>query len=63
MDTIAFIGGGNMASAVIGGLVAGGHDRAEIVVVEPFEAQRDMLRSRGDCWIPDRAGACAGARR
>ncbi len=41
---IAFIGGGNMASAVIGGLVAGGHSGASIFVVEPFEAQRERLR-------------------
>ena len=42
---IAFIGGGNMASAVIGGLVASGRSAASIVVVEPFEAQRERLRS------------------
>ena len=40
---LAFIGGGNMASAVIGGLVAGGHDAAGIIVVEPVEAQRARL--------------------
>jgi pyrroline-5-carboxylate reductase len=40
---IAFIGGGNMASALIGGLLRSGRDAAEIAVVEPFEAQRDKL--------------------
>ena len=40
---IAFIGGGNMASAVIGGLVKAGRPPASIVVVEPFEAQREKL--------------------
>ena len=41
---IAFIGGGNMASALIGGLVKAGRSAASIVVVEPFEPQRDKLR-------------------
>ncbi len=40
---VAFVGGGNMASALIGGLVAAGRARTDIVVVEPFEAQRDKL--------------------
>ncbi|MDP3222238.1 MAG: pyrroline-5-carboxylate reductase [Rubrivivax sp.] len=40
---IAFIGGGNMASALIGGLVRSGHAPADVVVVEPFEAQRARL--------------------
>ena len=34
-----------MASAVIGGLVASGRSAASILVVEPFEAQRERLRS------------------
>ena len=42
-QTTAFIGGGNMASALIGGLVRSGHAAADIVVVEPFEAQRLKL--------------------
>jgi len=40
---IAFIGGGNMANALIGGLVQAGQAPADIVVVEPFEAQRTKL--------------------
>ena len=40
---IAFIGGGNMASALIGGLVRAGRPAATILVVEPFEAQREKL--------------------
>ena len=42
-QTIAFIGGGNMASALIGGLVRSGTAPERIVVIEPFEAQRAKL--------------------
>ena len=42
-NTIAFIGGGNMASALIGGLVRSGRAPSSILVVEPHEAQRDKL--------------------
>ena len=41
--TVAFIGGGNMASALIGGLLRSGRTASQIVVVEPFQAQRDKL--------------------
>ncbi len=43
---IAFIGGGNMASALIGGLVAKGRSAADIGVVEPAAAQRHALAAR-----------------
>jgi pyrroline-5-carboxylate reductase len=42
---IAFIGGGNMASALIGGLLRAGQTPAAVLVVEPFEAQRERLQS------------------
>jgi pyrroline-5-carboxylate reductase len=40
---MAFVGGGNMASALIGGLRRAGHAAESIVVIEPLEAQRDQL--------------------
>lgn len=43
---ICFIGGGNMASALIGGLLAKGHDRGSIAVVEPQAEARDRLQAR-----------------
>ena len=46
MQTIAFIGGGNMASAIVGGLIAGGRSADSIVVVDPGEAQRRSLAER-----------------
>ena len=43
-STLAFIGGGNMASAIIGGLVKAGQAARDILVVEPFSEQRERLR-------------------
>ena len=40
---ITFIGGGNMASAIIGGLVRQGHPAARLQVVEPWDEQRARL--------------------
>ena len=43
MSTTAFVGGGNMASAIIGGRCRGGREPATIVVVDPEPAQRERL--------------------
>jgi pyrroline-5-carboxylate reductase len=43
MNTVAFIGGGNMATAIVGGLLRAGTSAASIVVVEPWAEQRDRL--------------------
>jgi pyrroline-5-carboxylate reductase len=40
---LAFIGGGNMAGAIIGGLVAKGVDRQHISVAEPWEVNREKI--------------------
>ena len=44
-DNIAFIGGGNMARSLIGGLVAKGRDPATIRVAEPVPPLRDALHA------------------
>lgn len=40
---IVFVGGGNMASAIVGGLVKAGRPPASILVIDPGEAQRERL--------------------
>ncbi len=46
MSSVAFIGGGNMASALVGGLVARGARAEAIRVVEPQPSQRAKLAAR-----------------
>jgi pyrroline-5-carboxylate reductase len=43
--TIAFIGAGNMAAALIGGLVADGTDPHSIIASDPDDAKREALAS------------------
>jgi pyrroline-5-carboxylate reductase len=51
--TIAFVGGGNMASAIIGGLIEHGQPRERLIVVEPFAPSREALQaSHGLAALP-----------
>ena len=61
---LTFIGGGNMASALIGGLVNDGVDARGFRVVEPIAAQQDRLVSRFPgigIFADATAGAIVGA--
>ena len=60
--TIAFIGGGNMARSLVGGLVARGTPGAAIRIAEPVDALRDALaRDFGAGVFSDGSAAVAGA--
>jgi pyrroline-5-carboxylate reductase len=54
---IAFIGGGNMAGAIIGGLLRQGMAAADIEVVEPFGEARDRLKAQYGVVALEHAGA------
>jgi pyrroline-5-carboxylate reductase len=59
---LAFIGGGNMAAALIGGLTRRGLPSGRIAVADPSAEQLDRLvRDYGVERAPDNAGAARGA--
>lgn len=61
-DLIAFIGGGNMAASLIGGLIKAGQPAARLAVAEPLPARADWLRAEFGLRVATPAAeAVAGA--
>jgi pyrroline-5-carboxylate reductase len=56
-ESIAFIGGGNMASAIIGGLLRRGLAARQIQVIEPFAEQRARLAQQFQVEVSEAPGA------
>lgn len=62
-ETIGFIGGGNMARAIAGGLLRGGMHATDVLIAEPAGEARDRLRRefRGVAISDDNSMVAAGA--
>ncbi|HZN48438.1 MAG TPA: pyrroline-5-carboxylate reductase [Ramlibacter sp.] len=58
---IAFIGGGNMASAIIGGLIKQGLPPTQVAVVEPFAEARARLQQQFGVVAEEHAGPALAA--
>lgn len=60
--SIVFVGGGNMASALLGGLLRSGHAAADVAVIEPLAEQRERLAQQfGITTLAAPAATLAGA--
>ena len=53
---ICFLGGGNMATALIGGLIAKGIPPADLAVIEVSDAAREKLAARYPVRIATQIG-------
>jgi pyrroline-5-carboxylate reductase len=60
-DTIAFVGGGNMARSLISGLIAAGTDPDKITASDPLPEQRSLLSELGVRVSEDNSAAISGA--
>ncbi len=59
---LAFIGGGNMAQAIVGGLIANGYSRDRITAADPLAQQRTLVEERhGIRTVADNRLAVAGS--
>jgi pyrroline-5-carboxylate reductase len=45
LDTVGFVGGGNMTQAIVGGLLENGFDAGKISISEPMAARQDALNA------------------
>ena len=59
MKTITFIGTGNMASAIIGGMIRAGNDASKITVYDKFAEKAESLAPLGVNVAKNLADACA----
>ncbi|WP_433783914.1 pyrroline-5-carboxylate reductase [Actinomycetospora sp. CA-101289] len=53
MTTVAVLGGGKIGEALLGGLVAAGHDAGTLLVVEPVAARAEELTARHGVGVVD----------
>lgn len=58
---VAFVGGGNMACAILGGLIATGHPRQRLSVVEPHAPQAVVVREKFAVQVDATGGAALAA--